>query len=72
MAVPHFERKVLAQLIAIRNEQAKQAKRLETLETGVLNLSAELALSHVGPEPEDRFKNIRARLDGLEERIFER
>jgi hypothetical protein len=72
MAVPRFERKVLAQLTAIRREQAKQAKRLDALDAEVLNLSAELVLSHVGPELEDWHENIRARLNGLEERIFER
>jgi hypothetical protein len=70
MAVPHFEQKVLAQLTVIRKEQTKQAKRLEALEAGVLNLSAELALSDVDHCPEDHDERIRDRLDGLEEGAF--
>jgi hypothetical protein len=70
MAVPHFEREVLAQITAIRKEQGKQAKRLDALEAGLMNLHGEVALSDVGHGPEDCDERIRDRLDALEERAF--
>ena len=70
MAGANFECKVISALEDIRKEQARQAKRLDALEAGVLNLSAELALSDVDHGPEDHDERIRDRLDGLEEGAF--
>ena len=70
MAVANFERKVISALEDIRKEQARQAKRLDALEAGLMNLHGELVLSDVGHGPEDRDERIRDRLDVLEERTF--